>query len=29
MGPPREPLPPIDDKDRKELEKLLKELGLI
>ncbi|ACB40729.1 dihydrodipicolinate synthase family protein [Pyrobaculum neutrophilum] len=29
MGPPREPLPPIDDRDRKELEKLLKDLGLI
>jgi 4-hydroxy-tetrahydrodipicolinate synthase len=29
MGPPREPLPPIDDKDKKELERLLKELGLI
>jgi len=29
MGPPREPLPPIDDKDRKELERLLRELGLV
>ncbi|MGC9050815.1 dihydrodipicolinate synthase family protein [Pyrobaculum sp.] len=29
MGPPREPLPPVDDKDVKELQKLLKELGLI
>ncbi|MCX8136075.1 dihydrodipicolinate synthase family protein [Pyrobaculum aerophilum] len=29
MGPPREPLPPVDDKDRRELEKILKELGLI
>ncbi|MFN3803810.1 MAG: dihydrodipicolinate synthase family protein [Pyrobaculum sp.] len=26
MGPPREPLPPVDDKDRKELERLLKDL---
>lgn len=29
MGPPREPLPPVDDKDVKELEKLLRELGLV
>lgn len=29
LGPPREPLPPVDDKDVKELQKLLKELGLI
>ncbi len=26
MGPPREPLPPVDDKDRRELERLLREL---
>ncbi|MEM0369163.1 MAG: dihydrodipicolinate synthase family protein [Pyrobaculum sp.] len=29
MGPPREPLPPIDDKDKAELEKLLRQLTLI
>ncbi len=29
MGPPREPTPPIDDRDRAELEKLLRELGVL
>ena len=28
MGPPREPLPPVDDRDVAELEKLLAQLGL-
>ncbi len=29
MGPPREPTPPIDDRDRAELERLLRGLGIL
>ncbi len=29
MGPPREPTPPIDDRDRAELERLLRGLGVL